>query len=379
MGLQAVSTDRGWELLPLASDDGEGPALPGSLQYIAHLEVIHKGGYVGLRSAAAGGRFLQARRRAPHRLCFFSPRLGVWEQFQVVDASTRLGAQPDGVIGLRPRQLPRFTWTVAIVPAPAERGDEEHAAAATLANGLQHWPALPADGVLDLTMRLTAGFAHRLLHPPGPLPAAFAAWAHLAARRRASMGRALLAASRWQRRRLRLALLAWQVGARMNRRRRALQAQRRQLHWDMLRRAVDFRALTVQQWCSRAATAAPMTRRRQWRALAWPFRAWAALVDAEAHGSWEQQLFLAAAFWHWQRTTALAAWRAASNARQLHRMLATRHLLLARAFQGWAAAARSAAGHAGGASFAGLQSAAEAAIATAAGLAAEVDDLERRW
>jgi len=29
-----------------------------------------------------GGRFLQARRRAPHRLCFFSPRLGVWEQFK---------------------------------------------------------------------------------------------------------------------------------------------------------------------------------------------------------------------------------------------------------------------------------------------------------
>lgn len=49
---------------------------------------------MGLRSTVAGGRYLQARRRAPHRLCFFSPRLGVWEQFEV---PTRLlgGAHPD--------------------------------------------------------------------------------------------------------------------------------------------------------------------------------------------------------------------------------------------------------------------------------------------
>jgi len=46
------------------------------------LRARRQGGYLGLRSAAAGGRFLQARRRAPHRLCFFSPRLGVWEQFK---------------------------------------------------------------------------------------------------------------------------------------------------------------------------------------------------------------------------------------------------------------------------------------------------------
>ncbi len=55
-----------------------------------------------------------------------------------------------------------------------------------LAAGAPRSPA-PADTVLDLSMRLTAGFVQRLLHPPGPLPAAWAAWAALAAARRASM------------------------------------------------------------------------------------------------------------------------------------------------------------------------------------------------
>lgn len=38
---------------------------------------------MGLRCAAAGGRFLQARRRAAQRLCFCSSHFGVWEQWQV--------------------------------------------------------------------------------------------------------------------------------------------------------------------------------------------------------------------------------------------------------------------------------------------------------
>ena len=173
------------------------------------------------------------------------------------------------------------------------------------APGLRRWPSLPADGVFDLSMRLTAGFAHRLQHPPGLLPAAFAAWAQLAARRRASMcaqvslitpsfcmahflfhlqptcighmrpvciaartlrwlvfcmqivspvcffnitsayrGRVLLAASRWQRRRLRLALLAWQLGARLNRRTRAL------LGRAAARRRLRMLAATLRVWRS---------------------------------------------------------------------------------------------------------------------------------
>ncbi|MEW5299918.1 MAG: hypothetical protein WDW36_002888 [Sanguina aurantia] len=51
---------------------------------VGHMQPLRgKGRHVGLRSAAAGGLFLQARRRPPHHLCFFSPLCGVWEQWQV--------------------------------------------------------------------------------------------------------------------------------------------------------------------------------------------------------------------------------------------------------------------------------------------------------
>ncbi len=37
-----------------------------------------------LRSAAAGNRFLQPRRRSPHYLVFFNSNAGIWEQWEVV-------------------------------------------------------------------------------------------------------------------------------------------------------------------------------------------------------------------------------------------------------------------------------------------------------
>ena len=40
-------------------------------------------GFIGLRCPEAGGRYLQARKRAPHRLRFFSEHCGVWEQWEV--------------------------------------------------------------------------------------------------------------------------------------------------------------------------------------------------------------------------------------------------------------------------------------------------------
>ena len=51
----------------------------------AYLTVVWQaqGGFLGLRSDALGGLLLQARRRAPHDLIFFSDRLGVYEQWQV--------------------------------------------------------------------------------------------------------------------------------------------------------------------------------------------------------------------------------------------------------------------------------------------------------
>lgn len=47
---------------------------PGALQ----------GAWLGLRAAAAGGRFLQARRHGTRRLGFSNANLGVWEQWEPV-------------------------------------------------------------------------------------------------------------------------------------------------------------------------------------------------------------------------------------------------------------------------------------------------------
>ena len=77
------------------------------------------------------------------------------------------------------RALYRETSLLGSIRA-CERPRGAHAA------GAPRSPA-PADTVLDLSMRLTAGFVQRLLHPPGPLPAAWAAWAALAAARRTRM------------------------------------------------------------------------------------------------------------------------------------------------------------------------------------------------
>jgi len=72
-----------------------------------HLEVVRQGQYLGLRSASAGGRFLQPRRKHPHHLVFFNGNLGVWEQWEAV------GEEADGVrpwsqtpLRLRSRRLP---------------------------------------------------------------------------------------------------------------------------------------------------------------------------------------------------------------------------------------------------------------------------------
>jgi len=50
-----------------------------------HLEVVvaEGGEWVGLRSAASGGLFLQAKRHGAHKMVFYSSKLGTWEQWKV--------------------------------------------------------------------------------------------------------------------------------------------------------------------------------------------------------------------------------------------------------------------------------------------------------
>lgn len=73
--IASVAVENGNECLSDAVRCYSGPAVP----------VIHllQDAFVGFRSGAAGNRFLQPRRRAPHRLVFFNERCGVWEQWDV--------------------------------------------------------------------------------------------------------------------------------------------------------------------------------------------------------------------------------------------------------------------------------------------------------
>lgn len=81
-----------------------------------HFEVIRQGQWVGFRSQAAGDRLLQARRRGAHRLAFYSPNLGTWEQWEMPEASA-LDSLPWASVSvtLRNRRLPTCDLAVEMV------------------------------------------------------------------------------------------------------------------------------------------------------------------------------------------------------------------------------------------------------------------------
>eukprot|EP00798_Chlamydomonas_sp_ICE-L_P027178 gene27178-2418_t len=77
------------------------------------LQVCYRGQgpFIGFRSSAAGNRFVQPRRKAPHRLVFFNSHLGVWEQWEVGTPSL---AEPWSVVPLlfTSRRLPQVQLQV---------------------------------------------------------------------------------------------------------------------------------------------------------------------------------------------------------------------------------------------------------------------------
>lgn len=77
-----------------------------------------QGKWLGFRSSAAGDRFLQARKRAAHRLALFNTNVGTWEQWEAVASSPAdLGAAPwaAATLTLRHRRLPWYELAVEVV------------------------------------------------------------------------------------------------------------------------------------------------------------------------------------------------------------------------------------------------------------------------
>ena len=84
-----------------------------SLDPAALLEVVRQGEWFGLRSAAAGARFLQARRRGGRRLAFFSPHFGVCEQWELVGGAPGVPWQA-ARLGFRNRRFPQVFFAADV-------------------------------------------------------------------------------------------------------------------------------------------------------------------------------------------------------------------------------------------------------------------------
>ena len=84
------------------------------------LEVVRKDKWIGFRSQAAGGRFLQVRRRGRRRLSFFNTNFGVWEQFEFAHGEPRISWNRAKMF-FRSRQLTGFVLTVEVVRVGADR------------------------------------------------------------------------------------------------------------------------------------------------------------------------------------------------------------------------------------------------------------------
>ncbi|GLC58357.1 hypothetical protein PLESTB_001350200 [Pleodorina starrii] len=116
--LEAVQSSTAYAVRPADQDDG-GPALlylssippHGAVEPAACLEVVEQGEWLGLRSPMLEGLFLQARKKTPN-LVFFSPRLGVWEQWKAEAVYQGMLQQQSPAICLTSRQVPTITISV---------------------------------------------------------------------------------------------------------------------------------------------------------------------------------------------------------------------------------------------------------------------------
>lgn len=79
-----------------------------------------QGPFIGLRSSASGNRFLQPRRKAPHRLVFFNPNCGAWEQWDVLPPGGAAAAQPDAGAAAAAAAGDRPGSTLSMEPMAAE-------------------------------------------------------------------------------------------------------------------------------------------------------------------------------------------------------------------------------------------------------------------
>lgn len=92
-----------------------------------HLTVVRHGNWYGFRAGVANGRFLQVRKKGLNRLCFFSSKFGIWEQWELVQAEGEddsIKESSEQVVKssmmFRSRRLPSFVLRVQVMRIPEE-------------------------------------------------------------------------------------------------------------------------------------------------------------------------------------------------------------------------------------------------------------------
>ena len=192
---------------------------------------------MGFKSCRTG-KFLQARRRSPHRLGTFSNLWGVWEQFRIKRSSRVVSSKVKGwksaILYLQPRQLPTVVISVGVyfvsntafpVPQslPLSRGSEQSLSGRD-PRDVEAF-ALP----LKLMQGFIKGFARKRLRSSVSLR--FTLWRNLV-RRRKFQDRASSSISKKHARITSLSVLrAWgRTAAKINRQNHFVRRSRRQYH-----------------------------------------------------------------------------------------------------------------------------------------------------
>ncbi|KAF5838412.1 hypothetical protein DUNSADRAFT_2948 [Dunaliella salina] len=78
------------------------------------LEVVRQDAFLGFRAPAASWRYMQPRRKAPHRLVFFNLNLGIWEQWEVASGDPWSQPWTSMHLVLRSRRLPNITLDLQV-------------------------------------------------------------------------------------------------------------------------------------------------------------------------------------------------------------------------------------------------------------------------
>ena len=203
----------------------------------AHFFAFKRQDYLGFKSCRTG-KFLQARRRSPHRLGTFSNLWGVWEQFRIKRSSRVVSSKVKGwksaILYLQPRQLPTVVISVGVyfvsntafpVPQslPLSRGSEQSLSGRD-PRDVEAF-ALP----LKLMQGFIKGFARKRLRSSVSLR--FTLWRNLV-RRRKFQDRASSSISKKHARITSLSVLrAWgRTAAKINRQNHFVRRSRRQHH-----------------------------------------------------------------------------------------------------------------------------------------------------